>query len=191
MKFKKIIVNAFESEFKVIVLLFLFYIIGFIFSCYYCFSNQISATVFTNVFISNSFNTVLFKNLVLLLAVFLAGYTAFGIPVILLSLVYLGMANAALFSYFISNHLIKGLLLSFVFNFAYIFIVLISLLFVSFSSLRLTLITFNSFRFNNKYISPASYSPPHILKFTVFFILIFISTIIYSYLLLPILNYIL
>ena len=183
MRLKKLINTVFESEFKVILILYSFYVIGFVFALI---SN--SALNFGQTLRFDSFTQLLFKNSIFLFSVFLSGYTAFGIPLICFSLIYLGMSNSLLITYYTINYGLKGILFCNLIFSVYFSIVLISFLYTSFSSLRLTLIMFNSFKPKSRFISPAAYSLPHFIRFVFFAIFTAIITFLYSYILVPFLN---
>ena len=131
------------------------------------------------------------KNSLFLFTVFLSGYTAFGIPLICVALIYLGMSDALFVSYFSINFGLKGYFLIIPISILYITPILFCFLYVSFSSLRLTLITFNTFKPKSRFIQPSTYSYPHFCRFLFYLFLLFICSLLYYFVFIPILNVIL
>ena len=183
MKFKKAYLSVFECEHKVFLILFAFYFIGFVYGLF--FTSKSGGQALNEVFYEN-FWTLFLKNFSLIFLTFIFGYTPFGTPIIVFINCYNGICSGILSANIIISCGVKGaLLISFLF-YLYFLLIFISIVFVSFSSLRLSFVVFNMFRDENKYISANFYAKPHFLKFIFFTVLTVIATGYYIYVASPI-----
>lgn len=182
MRIKKMLSFLFECESKVIYLLFLFYMLGFFFGTVYSVKNGVQALSFDlNYYFKETIIEVLLKNIIILFILFLSGFAAFGLPIVLFTLLYAGMSLGVLCAAIVLVYGFKGSFIFALICFIYFAVMLICYVFVSFSSLRLSLVLLNVFRNNSKYISPRVYSLPHIIKFFVFSAVLFLSSVYYVY----------
>ena len=189
MRMVKFLSFIFEYERKVYFLLFTLFLIGFGFGCYHGLGN--------NTYVDSIFNSdtawisVFLKDSICLFITFILGYTVIGFPLLCSNVVFYGIYCGIFLSKFSAVYGIKGALCSGVVLLPYYFVVITTLLLLTFSSLRMSVALFNVFKNGTRFISPKVYSLPHIVKFIVFLILIFIISLIYSFVLQPFIDKIL
>lgn len=181
MGLKKTIGFIFECEFKVIYILSAFYLLGIICGSFYSIKIGGDSQVLVSSILADSFLTLLLKNLLIIVLLFLLGYTVIGAPLICFLLMYSGVGCGLFCGIFVLRHGFVGCVLAALGFFLFYFINFISQVLVSFSSLRLSFALYNVFKNNTRYVSPDVYSRPHIFKFTIFCALTTISCLYYFY----------
>ena len=180
LKFKKAVNFIFECEFKVAAALSLFFILGMVFGAFYSCKMDLSADMAGNL-ITDDVLSLILKNLLLLTVVFLMGYTVIGAPLICFIIVYSGVSCGMFLGIFTGFYGFRGCVAAAICFYLFYLINLMSLVFVCFSSLRLSLALYNVFKNNTRYVSPGIYSKPHIVKFSVFAALTLFSCLYYVY----------
>lgn len=181
LKIKKTVNFIFECEFRVVVVLLLFFLLGMVFGTFYsCNISSIEADTAKSI-VSNDFISLCFKNLLLLTAVFLLGYTVIGAPLICFVLIYSGVSCGLFLGIFTSVYGFRGSVVAASCFYIFYLLNLMSLVFVAFSSLRLSFALYNVFKNNTRYVSPNIYSKPHMLKFCVFAGLTVLACLYYVY----------
>lgn len=180
LKIKKAVNFIFECEFRAVAVLSLFFLLGMVFGAFYSCKMDLSADMAKNIITDNLLSLFL-KNLLLLTAVFLLGYTVIGAPGICFILIYSGVSCGMFLGIFTGFYGFRGSIVAALCFYLFYFINLISLVYVSFSSLRLSLALYNVFKNNTRYVSPNVYSKPHMLKFLVFAVLTLLSCTYYVY----------
>lgn len=188
MNIKKACSFIFDSENNVIFVLLSFYVLGFVFGLIHSYQNGVQAVDSVNVILNDNFVEVFFEPFFVLLVIFLAGFAVFGLPVAVFSVMYSGVLVGVLFSAFVISYGFKGSFILTVFGSLFYIVRLISALFVSFSSIRLSIVLLNVFRNNSRCVSPKVYLYPHIIKFLFFSMLLFLSAVIYSYVSVPLIK---
>jgi len=161
-----------EYEQKVFILLFAIFFLGFLCGCYYLFDNNQYKTeyVFSNI--------IFLKNIVLMCITFLLGFAVIGFPFIILCTAYVGILSGVSIGLFMLSHGFKVSVLYSLAFFPYYLVYIFCFIYVAGSSLRLSASLYNVFKEGTRYISPKTYSRPHILNFLLFlFLIVFISFI--------------
>jgi len=187
MKFKKFISVILDCESSVFAVLLFFYFIGFV---YGCFSESILSVQADNIYLT-SFANILLQNLFVLISLFLLAYSAIAAPFICFVMVYWGVCNGLFCEAVCLNSGLKGVVALILCYFLQFFMYLIFFITLSYSSLKTSFALLQVFKNNTRYISPAEYSKPHIIKFVVFFILVCVLSAFDFYLLRPLLNFLL
>lgn len=181
MKDNKYFKYIFEYEQKVFAVLFAIFLISFLFGCYFLFHS----TSIPDSISYNSFKLIFNKNILSLFISFLFGYTVIGFPFLFLGILYNGFLCGVSLCTFTFFH---GLKMSAIFSlalFPYYLIFLFCYFSITASSLRLSISLYNVFKEGTRYISPKTYSKPHIIKFVFHFILICTCTFLYYYFVAP------
>lgn len=188
MKYKNIFKLIFEYEQKVFVILFAVFFIGFLFGSFFVFfdGNAVDTSVLFEYTYTQLFTDVLVKNLILMIVMFVLGYTAIGSPVLFFCILYSGIYLGVLISSFTYTYGFKGCIASSLMFFPYYLLLVCSLFFITFSSLRLSVSLFNVFKSGTRYISPKKYCKPHILKFVFFSAITLLSSFIFSFISIPV-----
>ena len=177
---KKVISFIFECEFRVVAVLSLFFLLGIFFGSFYSCRLEMSSEL-VNSMISDNLLSVFIKNLLLLSAVFLLGYTVLGTPLIFFIIIYSGVSCGLFLGTFCAFYGFRGALVASLCFYLFYFINFVSIIYVYFSSLRLSIALYNVFKNNTRYVSPSIYSKPHILKFSIFAVFLLVSSLYYVY----------
>ena len=180
LKIKKAVNFIFECEFKAIVVLSMFFLFGMIFGAIHSCKMDLPSDVVKSI-ISDNLMTLCLKNLLILTFAFLLGYTVIGAPLICFIIVYSGISCGLFLGIFSINFGFRGSFVAALCFYLFYFINLISLVFVSFSSIRLSLALYNVFKNNTRYVSPGIYSKPHMIKFSAFAAFTLFSCVYYIY----------
>lgn len=188
LKFKRAVNFLFDCEFKVIVFLSVFIILGLVLGSYYGASFNTEQGDNGSFLFSAGYLNIFFKTVSLLFVSFLLGYTVIGTPLIFLVLLYWGACCGVVNTAAI-KHLGFGDGLAFVLlGSVYFVLTFVSLLLISFSSVRLSLALFGVFRSDTRYVSPKVYSNPHIIKFLGFLFVDAFSCVYFYYFIRPLIG---
>ncbi len=181
MKDKKNLKFIFEYEKKVLAILFIIFTMGFCFGCYNLFNRP---DVYLESF-SHNLNIVFLKNIVLITISFLLGYTVIGFPFLCFSVIYCGIFTGISLGYFTYFYGYTGCLFYSVIFYLYYLIFIFSYFFIVFSSFRLSASLYSVFKEGTRYISPKTYSRPHIIRFVFYISILLFISIFYRFLIIP------
>ncbi len=177
---KKAVNFIFDCEFRVLAVFSLFFLIGICFGSFYSCGISTSAE-FSNSFIADNLFSLFIKNFLLLAAVFFLGYTVFGAPLIFFVIIYSGVSCGLFLGTVCTFYGFRGALVASICFYLFYLVNFISVVYISFSSLRLSIALYNVFKNNTRYVSPSVYSKPHAVKFLIFSLFTFLSCIYYVY----------
>ncbi len=190
MKRNKIIKFIFEYENKVFSIFFTLFFLGVVWGTFAALNNDISSEYLSSS-ITQMFKSVAHTNILILFIVFLFGYTVIGFPFLCISVIFNGVCSGTFVTLILLSYGVKGVVISSVFLFPYFLCYVISSFYLTFSSTRLSVALYNVFKRGTRYVSPHTYSRPHIVKFAVFSAFIIIFSLIYKFSIIPILTKIL
>ena len=182
---RKFIKQLFDFEDKVIAILAVFYLIGVFVGCFFQHVENVQAF---DSFVSESFLSVFFKNIFCAFLSFVIGYTAFGLPIICFLNFYSGVCLGTVGVYFCFSLGLKGAFLFSFFWFLFAFVNSVCLFFISFSSLRLSLVIHNSLKNSSRIITTDAYAKPHLIRFLFFTFFIFVSSLFQKFIVMNLFN---
>lgn len=179
MRIKKFANNVFECESKVMFALLLLYILGLVYGCFSgTVLNLLNDFRFTSILSDNLF-TLFSKNILVVLIIFLLGYSVIGTPFICFIIYYCGVSNGVFCTYYSCNFGLKGSFIVVLLFYFYYLIIFLTIALMSYSSIRLSLSMFSYFRSETRYVSPRIYSGSHVIKFFIFSIFTFLISAYY------------
>ena len=182
-----------DYERKVYIILFMLLSLGFIYGCYFSFTDRAGdlGVLFNKSNEINIWISVVLKDAICIFVTFILGYTVIGFPFLCINVVLYGIYFGIALSEYTVQFGIKGFLIfSFAF-FPYYFVFITSLIFLTFSSLRMSVALFNVFKNGTRFISPKSYSVPHIVKCLFFLFLNSVISFVFFNFIYPVINKIL
>ena len=184
MKYKNLHKIIFEYEQKVFVLLFAVFFIGFLAGSLSVFNNtsyiEISEPVLHKLYFCSILAFCAF-----LIILFTLGFTSFGLPFIIFINLFSGLFLSVIGCSITVSYGYVGCIVYSLFMLPLFLVIVLSLLYISYSSIRLSGALFNVFKSGTRFISPCEYLLPHIFKFIFFFLSTLIISIIYNYIFIP------
>ena len=186
MKIKKAFTFIFECEYKVLLALFLLFCIGIVYGCFsstviHSLSGQVNTYSVRSLIVADNLFSFYLKNLLILIFIFISGFSALGIPFICFSIIYYGVTCGAFFISFLYLGDIKVFFASVLCFYFYYFINFVISACLAFSSIRLSLVLINVFRTDNHHVDPRVYCIPHLIKFISYSVVNFLSSAFYIF----------
>lgn len=190
MKQNDLVKTVFFYEQKAFILLFCLFFIGQTFGSFYFFSSAESFEI-KNILTDQTVAHMFLGDFLFLFLLFITGYTIIGFPVICLAVLYRGLCFGIQVCALTYTYGVKGCFLTAILLVLYYIAVIFSNMFVSFSSLKMSIMIYNIYKSETRLLSPKAYSKPHIIRFIIFSVVLFLAALYYKFIATPILTLIL
>ncbi len=193
MKISRFVNFVLDYERKVYIILFILFSLGLVYGCYFSLSGKAGdlEVIFNKSNELDIWISVILKDTICILITFILGYTVIGFPFLCFNIVLYGIYFGIALSRYTVIYGVKGALISSFAFFPYYFVLITSLILLTFSSLRMSVALFNVFKSGTRFISPKTYSVPHIVKCLVFLLFNIVFSFVFSNFVYPIVNKIL